>query len=151
MSERLDVCLCAPASGEPERCGRGGAAGGLGRIEDMNRKDLETFRTLLQSKRGDLLARVRAARSTEHEGNEEDAPDLGDRALTTMSRDLSYQLSTGEREILKAIDEALRRIEDGRYGNCTNCGKKIKVPRLQAVPWARHCIDCQELQDRGDL
>jgi len=117
----------------------------------MNRKDLETFRTLLQSKRGDLLARVRAARSTEHEGNEEDAPDLGYRALTTMSRDLSYQLSTGEREILKAIDEALRRIEDGRYGNCTNCGKKIKVPRLQAVPWARHCIDCQELQDRGDL
>jgi DnaK suppressor protein len=117
----------------------------------MNRDDLQSFRTLLLTKRDDLLNRVRAARSTEHEGNEEDAPDLGDRALTTMSRDLSYQLSTGEREILKSIDEALRRIDDGRYGQCTHCGRKIQVPRLQAVPWARHCIDCQELQDRGDL
>ncbi len=117
----------------------------------MNSEDFDSFRTLLLAKRDDLLARVRAARSSEHEGNGEDAPDLGDRALTTMSRDLSYQLSTGERQILKSIDEALKRIEDGRYGQCNNCGGKIQVPRLQAVPWTRHCIDCQELQDRGDL
>jgi DnaK suppressor protein len=117
----------------------------------MKPDDFDSFRTLLLAKRDDLLARVRAARSSEHEGNDEDAPDLGDRALTTMSRDLSYQLSTGERQILKFIDEALKRIDDGRYGQCTNCGRKIQVPRLQAVPWARHCIDCQELQDRGDL
>ncbi len=117
----------------------------------MNRDDFESFRTLLLAKRDDLMARVRAARSSEHEGNGEDAPDLGDRALTTMSRDLSYQLSTGERQILKSIDEALKRIQDGKYGSCTNCGRKIHMQRLQAVPWARHCIDCQELQDRGDL
>jgi DnaK suppressor protein len=128
-----------------------GEVGRLGRTEAMNRDDFDSFRTLLVAKRDELMARVRAARSSEHEGNEEDAPDLGDRALTTMSRDLSYQLSTGERQILKAIDEALKRIDDGRYGLCTNCGRKIQVPRLQAVPWARHCIDCQELQDRGDL
>ena len=112
---------------------------------------MKKLRAQLEAKREELLARVRAARSTEHEGNDEDAPDLGDRALSTMTRDLSYQLSTGERGILKAIDEALVRVGKGTYGNCVNCDREIQVPRLEAVPWARHCIDCQELQDRGEL
>lgn len=117
----------------------------------MKAEAVDTFRAQLEAKREELFARVRAARSSEHEGNGEDAPDLGDRALSTMSRDLSYQLSTGERGILKAIDEALERMQAGSYGKCTNCGCQIQIPRLEAVPWARHCIDCQELQDRGEL
>lgn len=117
----------------------------------MNRKQMEKFKKLLDDKRVELLARVQAARATETAGPSENAPDLGDRALSSVTRDLSYVLSTGERDILKRIDDALDRLEAETYGECLNCEKKVQQGRLNAVPWARHCIDCQELQDLGQL
>ena len=117
----------------------------------MNKKQMEKFKKLLEDKRSALFARVQAARANEQAGRSEDAPDLGDRALSTMTRDLSYRLTTGEQDILKRIDAALDRVEAKTYGECVNCGKKVRQGRLEAVPWARHCIDCQELQDLGQL
>ena len=117
----------------------------------MNRKQAEKYRRLLEAKRAELFDRVKSARESEQDGPSEDAPDLGDRALSTMTRDLSYRLSTGERDQLKRIDEALDRIDKETFGECLNCGKKVQQGRLTAVPWARLCIDCQELQDQGKL
>ena len=117
----------------------------------MRRSDLDRFRRLLLDKRTELLDRVRAARSSETRGEVDEAPDLGDRALNTISRDLLYQLSTGEREILRRVDAALGRMEAGSFGVCVHCGERVQVARLKAVPWARHCIACQELQDRGEI
>lgn len=117
----------------------------------MKPAELERYREILEAKRADVLARVRQARAAEHEGGEEDAPDLGDRALSTMSRDLNYQLTATERDILRRVEDALKRIQDGSFGACTSCGKQVQPGRLAAVPWARHCIACQELQDRGEL
>ena len=117
----------------------------------MNRKQVEKYKKLLEAKRAELLTRVQAARESVREGSGGDAPDLGDRALSTQTRDLTYSLTTGERDILKRIDDALSRIETQIYGECLNCGKKVQPGRLDAVPWARHCIDCQELQDLGQL
>jgi len=117
----------------------------------MNRKQVEKYRKVLEEKRAALLTRVQAARTSEQQGDSELAPDLGDRAISTMNRDLSYQLTTGERDILRRIDAALDRIESGIYGECVNCNEKVQQGRLEAVPWARHCIDCQELQDSGQL
>jgi DnaK suppressor protein len=105
----------------------------------------------LLEKRSELLSRVQTARSSEAEGNDLDAPDLGDRALSTVSRDLLFQLTAGERDILRRIDDAVIRIDAGQYGVCINCGNKVQLARLEAVPWARHCIQCQELQDRGEI
>jgi len=117
----------------------------------MNKRQMQRYRKLLMAKRDELLIRVRAARSSEQEADEKEAPDLGDRALSTVIRDLSYQLTAGERDMLRRIDDALDRIEKGQYGDCQECGKKVQTGRLDAVPWARHCIECQELQDRGEL
>jgi DnaK suppressor protein len=117
----------------------------------MNAKQLKKFEKLLEDKRAELLARVQAARASETAGRSENAPDLGDRALSTVTRDLSYRLTTGERDILKRIDAALDRIEAKTYGQCQNCDKKVQQARLSAVPWARYCIDCQELQDLGQI
>ena len=117
----------------------------------MNRKQVEKYRKLLEAKRTALLTRVQAARTSEKEGSSERAPDLGDRAISAMNRDLNYQLTTGERDILRRIDAALDRIESETYGECVKCSKKVQRGRLDAVPWARHCIDCQELQDSGQL
>jgi DnaK suppressor protein len=117
----------------------------------MRRTELDRFRKLLLDKRNELLDRVRAARSSETGGHGDEAPDLVDRALQTVSRDLLYQLSTGERDILRRVDAALDRIESGGYGKCVHCGENVQLARLKAVPWARHCIECQELQDRGEI
>jgi len=117
----------------------------------MKKKELKHYRELLETKRGELVDRVRAARSTETQGPGEDAPDLGDRALTTTTREMSYRLSAEERLILKRIDKALARMDAGRYGTCLNCSGKIQTGRLEAVPWARYCIECQELLDRGEI
>jgi DnaK suppressor protein len=117
----------------------------------MERSDQERYRALLLAKRDDLLNRVRRARSSETDDSEKRAADLGDRASTTQSRDLLYQLSTGERDIVKRIDNALGRLDGGSYGVCDNCGKTVQKGRLEAVPWALHCIECQELQDQGLL
>jgi DnaK suppressor protein len=53
--------------------------------------------------------------------------------------------------LLQLVDEALNRIEQGNYGECVHCGGPVEVKRLEAVPWARHCIPCQEKQDQGLL
>ena len=117
----------------------------------MNKRLLERYRKLLLQKREQILELVKAARNSEAEGDDKEAPDLGDRALSTVIRDLSYQLTAGEREMLRRIDEALDRIEAKTFGICSACDKKVQPARLDAVPWARHCIECQELQDRGEI
>lgn len=117
----------------------------------MRARERKRLHKLLLEKRSDLLSRVQAARSSETEGNDLDAPDLGDRALSTITRDLMYQLTGSEREILRRVDAALDRIAEETYGECVNCGKKVQLARLEAVPWARHCFECQELQDRGEI
>jgi DnaK suppressor protein len=62
-----------------------------------------------------------------------------------------FALSDSERKLLLQIEEALSRLENGAYGSCAHCGDVIAMPRLEAVPWARYCIDCQELQEKGML
>jgi DnaK suppressor protein len=120
-------------------------------LASMRRREMERFRKQLLAKRDDLLGRVQTARSSELEANDADAPDLGDRALSNVTLDLSYQLSASERDLLRRIDAAVDRIDVGMYGVCVHCGKKVQMARLEAVPWARHCVDCQELQDRGEI
>ena len=117
----------------------------------MNKRQRERYRKQLMAKRESLLQLVKAARSSETEGNDKEAPDLGDRALSTVIRDLSYQVTAKEREILRRVDDALDRIEESTYGTWVSCEKKMQLGRLDAVPWARHCIECQELQDRGEI
>jgi len=116
----------------------------------MRSTDLKRYRKALLAKRLELLRRVHAARTSELSEGKEGAPDLGDRALETVSRELSYYLSTSERDILRRIDAALKRIDNKSYGACLNCDKPVQVGRLKAVPWARHCIDCQEMLERQE-
>lgn len=50
---------------------------------------------------------------------------------------------------LAQVEEALRRLDDGTFGACTRCGRPIAAERLEAIPWAAHCIDCQRIVGRG--
>ncbi len=77
--------------------------------------------------------------------------DIVDRANNAYNRELMFSLSDSERQILLQVEDALRRLDDGAYGRCSNCGRTIATQRLEAVPWARYCIDCQELAEKGML
>ena len=83
--------------------------------------------------------------------SDERSEDIVDRANDAYNREFMFSLSATERELLQQIDGALQRIEDGAFGNCLNCSDLISEQRLQAVPWARYCIDCQELEEKGQL
>lgn len=58
---------------------------------------------------------------------------------------------SGERQLLLQVEDALTRMTNGAYGRCVHCGQPIAAPRLEALPWAKYCIDCQELQEKGLL
>jgi DnaK suppressor protein len=74
---------------------------------------------------------------------------LGDAATATLDRELDYTLEENSGNILSAIDEALKRIEEGTFGTCARCGKPIAEARLEAMPYATKCIDCKRLEERG--
>jgi RNA polymerase-binding transcription factor len=96
----------------------------------------------------DLYQRdLRAGQASADEGTD----DIVDRANNSYNREFLFSLSNNERQMLMLVDEALARMDDGAYGNCTNCGQQISRLRLEAVPWARFCIDCQELKEKGLL
>jgi RNA polymerase-binding protein DksA len=68
---------------------------------------------------------------------------LGDLATVTLDREIDYTLEENSEHVLKAIDAALERIEEGTYGTCVTCGRPIGEERLEARPWADQCIDCR--------
>ena len=77
-----------------------------------------------------------------------DSNHMGDIATVTFDREMDYTLEDNAEQVLKAIDAALGRIEDGTYGMCVSCGKPIPEERLEAMPWADLCIDCKSEQER---
>ncbi len=74
---------------------------------------------------------------------------LADIATHTYDRELDSTLEVSEEAHLSHIDAALKRIEEGTYGTCANCGQPIGVERLEAMPWVTLCIDCKRKAERG--
>jgi DnaK suppressor protein len=116
-------------------------------------KDLHSdLKTRLKEQRDEIMCLFRQdlgvgqGSSSSHEG-EDDV----DRANFDFSREMALSMSTGEREVLRLIAEALDRLSVGVYGTCSNCSRSITEARLVALPWARHCVDCQELDEKGLL
>ncbi len=120
----------------------------------MNAIETDGFREALLEER----KRVAAAIQNLHDENpgtlaedagEETAYDnhLADTATETYDRELDYTLEENSEHVLAEIDAALKRIEEGTYGICTNCGQPIAVGRLEALPWATLCIDCRRTRE----
>lgn len=73
---------------------------------------------------------------------------LAETATATLDREIDYTLGENSEQVLAEIDAALKRIEAGTYGICTNCGREIPQERLEAYPWASLCIDCKREAER---
>lgn len=116
------------------------------------KKDLtEKVRKRLLAKRDELLADLAKNREVSDETVDESAQDMADRATSSYMKEFAYSLSETDRKILLLIEQALIRLDAGTFGTCVHCGQPVQEKRLDAVPWARHCLDCQELQDKGLL
>ena len=76
------------------------------------------------------------------------ALDEGDLSTLEVERDLDYGLLTMYTEILKNVEHALDRLEEGTYGICEECGKEVGEKRLQAIPFARYCVNCQKEKEK---
>lgn len=74
---------------------------------------------------------------------------LAETATATLDREIDYSLEENSTEVLAAIDQALKRMEDGDYGMCAKCSQPIAVERLEARPWSLLCIACQRLEEQG--
>ncbi len=114
--------------------------------EYMNERQLEHFRQILLAWKRELMEEV--DRTVHHMQDEAgNFPDPNDRA--TQEEEFSLELRTRDRErkLIRKIDEALKRIEDGEYGYCESCGVEIGIRRLEARPTATLCIDCKTLDE----
>jgi DnaK suppressor protein len=74
---------------------------------------------------------------------------LAETASATLDREIDYTLEENSEHVLAAINEALRRIEEGSFGVCRTCGEPISRERLEAIPYATQCIDCKRKEERG--
>ncbi len=109
--------------------------------------NVEIFRTALLEKRGELLSGSGAKPlQWTMENNSGRQGDMADQASGNNEVHIQLKLKQTDAKILQAIDEALRRIEDGSYGVCRDCGEPIAEARLNAIPWTRVCITCKEKQ-----
>jgi DnaK suppressor protein len=115
----------------------------------MNKEQLEHFRNILNSWKRDLMMEV--DRTVSHMKDEAaNFPDPNDRA--TQEEEFSLELRTRDRErkLIRKIDEAIKRVEDGSYGYCLETGEEIGVKRLEARPVATLTIEAQERRERRE-
>jgi len=117
----------------------------------MEKRKAKVYQDRLLERREALVGQVQAAEAYSRERDAEATQDPADMAANAYTKELLMSMSTNDRQLLNSIDAALEQIENGQYGKCVNCGQPIQEKRLEAVPWARHCIRCQDLIERGEL
>jgi DnaK suppressor protein len=117
------------------------------RRTNMNQTELNKYKAMLEAKQAELSAGLR---------NREDiaiekTPDALDEVQLAGERELAIRNLDRESNLLRNVRGALARIADGSYGICLHCEEDIKPKRLDAVPWAKYCIRCQEAADRHEF
>ena len=123
-----------------------------GNATAMEKKKLEQFKSRLEQRKQELR---KAMMRTVQDGRDADvdaaAADIADRAASSYTKEFLFHQSNNDRQLLAMVESALDRIRQGTFGECISCGKEINAKRLEAVPWTRHCIECQEKLEQGIL
>lgn len=110
---------------------------------------LEKFKQRLIAKRKELLSEVRGSNVGSIETNTDGIQDIADQATSAYTKEFLLSIGDAERRMLKQVDEALNKIQQETYGLCETCGEMINERRLEALPFARLCITCQEEEERA--
>ncbi|HXZ79575.1 MAG TPA: TraR/DksA family transcriptional regulator [Terriglobales bacterium] len=117
----------------------------------MEKKRLEQFKKRLEERQLELRRQVSNRQADGRNQGEDVAQDIADKAASSYNKEFLFTQSTNERQLLAMVESALARIREGSFGECVSCGKEINAKRLDAVPWTRYCIECQEKLERGQL
>lgn len=117
----------------------------------MDKKKAEFYRKRLLAKQEELQRVVAKSEQDGREADEEITQDVADKAANSYTKEFLFHQSHDNRCILQFVTEALERLKNGGYGLCVACNEEVQHKRLEAVPWARHCIECQEKQELGLL
>ncbi|HEY4930189.1 MAG TPA: TraR/DksA family transcriptional regulator [Terriglobales bacterium] len=117
----------------------------------MDKKKLDAFKKRLEERQRELRFNVSRTAQDGREADLESAQDVADRAANSYTKEFLFSQSSSERQTLQMVDGALDRIREGTFGECIACGAEINPKRMEAVPWTRHCIECQEKVERGLL
>lgn len=117
----------------------------------MDKKRVEQFRKQLEQRQQELRRVVSRTQEDGRIADAEAAQDIADRAANSYTKEFLFAQSNNDRQILVMVEGALGRIREGSFGECINCGNEINPKRLEAVPWTRYCIDCQEKVEKGML
>jgi DnaK suppressor protein len=114
----------------------------------MSKLNLKQIKDKLVAERSLLIGKLKG---NDLSIDDSETPDPVDLAVRNYSKNVALAVSENESKQLVLIDEALLRIDDEEYGACQNCENQINPKRLAAIPWARYCLNCQELLEQGLL
>ena len=110
------------------------------------------LRKMLEERRRELMnsvqGKMRDVRSAE--GKDREVLDQGESSEVDIQEDIEFALIQMKSETLNKIDAALRRLEEGTYGDCFECGDEITGARLRALPFAVRCKDCEEARETAE-
>jgi len=109
----------------------------------MDSRKLKRYEKMLKEKRKEIVEKALAFKSENSDDRLGDFVDQSERNVNAM---INIKIKETESKLLKAIDNALLRIEKKTYGICQDCGKPIAKVRLDTVPWTRLCVKCKEKQ-----
>lgn|SRR3989338_5622549 len=123
----------------------------------MIKMELAKYKKLLLETKARLLEEVKHIEKDALNQSQRDASGdlsgysfhMADTATDNYDREFSLGLATNAQRILYEIDEALKRVQEKRFGDCLSCGKPIPKKRLIAVSYARLCINCQSSEEKG--
>lgn len=120
-------------------------------MAELTDKQLKKLRQQMVDRQRQLVAEVSEQRSQAAADGNQDGHGVGDAAdesVVRMMTDLHLQEAGRDLEELRDIDAALKRMDDGSYGECDECGNDIGYPRLEAQPTAMRCVECQTIHEK---
>jgi len=119
----------------------------------LTSSEIKEFQALLLAKRIEILGNVLSLEGETLRKQRSDLSSLpihmADMGTDNYEQSFSLELMDSERKVITEIDYALKRIEDGTYGICEVDGEPIPKQRLEAIPWARFCVKCAGLVEKG--
>lgn len=116
----------------------------------MKKETLKKFQKIFESQRDRILTTNRMV-CEDFNVCPDDRYDEIDQATTDIEQSMRFRLRSRETLFIKKIDEALKRIEEGTFGECEDCGEDIELRRLEARPTATLCVACKEEQERKEI
>lgn len=120
-------------------------------VHSMVPEEVETYKVRLRAKEQDLMRSIARIEVDGRATSDVDTQDPLDKANGSFAKEYFFQQSDADRAILGLVQGALARVQAGEFGTCVECGQAVEPKRLEAVPWALHCIGCQKMQDKGLL